>query len=92
MSLIINTGRSLVSHPRLHASSALRPSTGAVSGPVGQDRVEASNSGRALEDTVEVSSFRLAQLRAVQDEIARGTYETPERIAGTVERLLDILA
>lgn len=38
------------------------------------------------------SSFRTAWLRAIRAEISDGTYETPERINGTVDRLLDVLA
>ncbi len=36
-------------------------------------------------------SLRLAKTNAIRAEIDAGTYETPERIRGTVERLLDII-
>ena len=40
----------------------------------------------------EQSSLRTARLAAIKGEIAAGTYETPWRIRGTVERLLDVIA
>lgn len=39
-----------------------------------------------------VSSFRSAKVQAVRGEIEAGTYETSERIAGTVSRLIDVIA
>lgn len=41
---------------------------------------------------LEPSSFRLAMVNAIRARIADGTYETPECINGTVDRLLDVLA
>ena len=46
----------------------------------------------ALRRIVEQSSMRQARLRAVQTEIENGNYVTHERISGTVERLLDVIA
>jgi len=40
---------------------------------------------------VEQSSMRRARVRAVQSEIETCTYETSERISGTVDRLLDVI-
>jgi len=36
--------------------------------------------------------MRQARVRAVQADIENGNYETPERISGTVDRLLDVIA
>jgi hypothetical protein len=36
--------------------------------------------------------MRQARVRALQTEIEGGDFETPERISGTVERLLDVIA
>lgn len=46
----------------------------------------------AVSRAADQSSFRIARTAAVREEIASGTYETPERIEGTVDRILDILA
>jgi len=45
-----------------------------------------------LRSALEVSSFRAARTQAIRSEIANGTFETPERIQGTAERLLDVIA
>ncbi len=39
----------------------------------------------------EQSSMSLARARALRTEIAEGTFETQERLAGTVDRLLDVI-
>ena len=46
----------------------------------------------AMRRIVEQSSMRQARVRAIQTEIENGNYETPERISGTVDRLLDVIA
>lgn len=90
MSLSINIGPAYpsVSFSRVIARSPTPPVTLTVDG----DRVEFSSVGRTLSRIAEESSFRIARARAIRDEIENGTYETPERITGTVERLLDVLA
>ena len=55
------------------------------------DTVSLSRFGRVLSHAVEESSFRIARVRAIRAEIESGTYETTERIKGTVERLLDVV-
>jgi len=55
------------------------------------DSVEISPRARALARASEASSLRLARTRAIRAEIANGTYETPERIEGTVNHLLDVI-
>jgi hypothetical protein len=46
----------------------------------------------ALDDAAfHSSSWRRVRLAALREEIAAGTFETPERIAGTVRRLLDVV-
>ncbi len=44
------------------------------------------------QDNLAPSSFRNAWVQSIRSEINEGTFETPGRIDGTVERLLDILA
>ena len=92
MSLIINVGPAYPSSPPAfvapNASVAVRRS---VSPSVGET-VELSRPGRVLPYAVEESRFRIARIQSIRTEIQAGTYETPERINGTVERLLDVLA
>ena len=80
------------------ADSAFRPTKGAAttpslpsSRPIPEDFFEFSSAARAMAQGVEASSMRLAQIRAIRMEIQSGNYETPERMAGTVSRLLDII-
>ncbi len=56
-----------------------------------EDAVEFSRFSVTLQEVVEQSSWSLAKTRAIRAEIAAGTYETPDRIRGTVERLLDVI-
>ncbi len=89
MSAIINIGQYLPVQPVGPATTAPgRPDARAVTD---KDVVEFSSRGEALARAAEESSFRIARARAVRAEIDAGTYETPERLAGTVERLLDII-
>ncbi len=55
------------------------------------DTVELSTIADSLAKGIETSSLSLARTRAIRDQIARGAFETPERIEGTVERLLDTI-
>jgi hypothetical protein len=52
------------------------------------DPVEFSRMGRILASALENSSLRQARIQAIRTQIAEGTFETPERIAGTVDRLI----
>lgn len=90
MSLSINIASAYPSVPfsRVIARSPTPPAALTTDG----DRVEFSSVGRTLSRVAEESSFRIARVRAIRDEIENGTYETPERINGTVERLVDVLA
>ncbi len=91
MSLIINLGgmdSATPTGPSNVRSSA--PTTPPDNAPA-QDTVEISSASRALADTMADSSFRIARVNAIREEVANGTYETPDRIEGTVSRLLDML-
>ena len=70
------------------AASFCRESVNAA--PI-EDTVEISRFSESMQEVVERSSLRIAKTRAIRFEIAAGTYETPERIRGTVERLLDVI-
>lgn len=70
-----------------------RPGTATTepSGPV-SDQVEISDEGLALSRAVDHSTHRIMRIAAIRDEIRSGEYETPERIEGTVDRLLRVLS
>jgi hypothetical protein len=65
----------------------VQPPTGS---PV-EDIVELSAAGIALSRADVESRLRIAQIYEVRAEIKAGTFVTPERMDGTVERLLEIL-
>ncbi len=52
--------------------------------------VAVARADNSLRHMAEQSSMRRARIRAIQAEIESGTYETAERISGTVDRLLAI--
>ena len=60
--------------------------------PDAQGGVAVTRFSGALRRIVERSSMRQARVRAIQSEIENGNYETLERISGTVDRLLDVIA
>ena len=55
------------------------------------DTAEFSRNAEALARAVMESRLRIARTRAIREEIENNTYVTPERINGTVERLLDVI-
>ncbi|MBI4718492.1 MAG: hypothetical protein HY763_11845 [Planctomycetes bacterium] len=71
-------------------SVSLSPTPTAATQPT--DQAEFSSVARLLGRVSTESSFRTARTNAIRAEIAAGTFETPERIRGTVERLLDVIA
>lgn len=86
----------------IHISTALPSITPALEGTTAaavsatradqvEDTVEISRLGRALARAVGESSYRLARVQAIRAQIADGTYESPMRLSGTVDRLIDIL-
>jgi len=92
MSAIVNVGSMPAILPYPAAPARATASAGSTSSCNCGDVVEFSPLGRALARAAELSSFSLAKVRAIREEIANGTYETPQRIAGTVNRLVDVLA
>lgn len=92
MSAIVNVGSTPAILP--FSSTSARTATASESTALSNraDVVEFSPLGRALARAAELSSLSLAKVRAIREEIANGTYETPQRINGTVSRLIDVLA
>jgi len=57
--------------------------------PSASDRAEISDRARFLALLREVPPIRKEKVEALRDLIASGTYETPERIAGAVDKILE---
>lgn len=55
------------------------------------DRVEVSDHARHLERLRSLPDVRAAKVDAIRASIARGTYDTPERMKVALQRLLDDL-
>jgi len=93
MSEIINIGS--VSSPIAPAypttgQSVVREA-GQIEASYRTDSVEISRLGRTMSRITTDSSMRFARINAIRAQIAEGTFETPERISGTVDRLLDVV-
>jgi flagellar biosynthesis anti-sigma factor FlgM len=56
------------------------------------DTVEISDAARYLGELKKLPDVREAKVREAREAIASGRFETPERIDGTVDRLLSELA
>ena len=92
MSEIINIGGVFPSPPVGGAmDKSAFPSTPLSVEPA-EDAVELSRFGRALAEVMGESTLRAAKVRAVRVEIAEGTFETRERINGTADHLLKVIA
>jgi flagellar biosynthesis anti-sigma factor FlgM len=77
---------------RLHGSKATDITQGPQdAGASATDTVEISDSARYLGEIKKLPPIREAKVQQVKDLIASGQYETPERINGTVDRLLQEL-
>jgi anti-sigma28 factor (negative regulator of flagellin synthesis) len=53
--------------------------------------VEISELAQTLSTLEPEADIRIDKVLAIREAIANGTYETPEKIEATVERLLDVL-
>ena len=92
MNIVNNTTSLIAAFRPAAAVRSTTPFQTDVARTTPEDSVEFSAFGRSLGRAVEESSFRIARVRAISAAIADGTYETQERIDGTVRRLLDVLA
>ena len=79
---------------RLHGSKATElVSQGSQdAGTSATDTVQISDSARYLSEIKKLPSIREAKVQQMKDLIASGQFETPERINGTVDRLLQELS
>jgi anti-sigma28 factor (negative regulator of flagellin synthesis) len=55
------------------------------------DSVELTSFAKALLEATGGSSLRAAKVNAIRSEIQEGIFDTPERVQGTVARLIDVL-
>ena len=75
---------------RLHGSTATESVQGPQdAGATAADTVEISDSARYLGEIKKLPDVRTDKVQKARDLIAAGAYETPERIDGTVNRLLE---
>jgi len=56
------------------------------------DGVEISSTGRYLSDLAKVPDVRQDKIEAIRQEMAKGTYITPERLEAALDSLIDDLA
>ena len=76
----------------LNPAPAGQAQQGGQSQSIGEsDPVEFSRMGRMLAGASDTSSLRLAKIQSIRAEIADGTFETHDRIEGTVDRLVQVL-
>jgi flagellar biosynthesis anti-sigma factor FlgM len=77
---------------RLHGSKALEQVQGLQDADTREeDTVEISDSARYLSEIKKLPDIREDKVRAARAAIAAGRFETPDRINGTVNRLLEEL-
>ena len=69
-----------------HGNSPARP-TARANGTT--DQLDISAAAEAAMQQAETGGFRAELVNRVRNEIAAGTYETPEKIDAALERLLD---
>lgn len=92
MATIVNT-ISLFTPPALTSVPAMHKQTPASPRPylAPSDTVELTSVASSPAEAVETSSLSLARIHAIREQIARGVFETPERLSGAAERLLDVI-
>ena len=74
---------------RLQGSTAVGGPRGTQeAGRSAPDTVEISDTARYLGEIKKLPEVRQEKIQAARDAIAAGTYETPERIDGTVNALM----
>jgi hypothetical protein len=74
----------------LHRIQPQQPADIQGSGPIG-DRAEISDVARLLNKLAEVPEVRADRVQELKALIDSGRFETPERVAGTVEKILEEL-
>jgi negative regulator of flagellin synthesis FlgM len=70
-----------------HAARLNRPASAPSSGPI-QDEVQISDAARLLDKVNDLPAIRQDRVNQIRQQIADGTYETPEKLQVALERLL----
>ena len=70
-----------------HAAQLNRPASAPSSGPI-QDEVQISDAVLLLDQVNDLPAIRQDKVNQIRQQIANGTYETPEKMQVAVERLL----
>jgi flagellar biosynthesis anti-sigma factor FlgM len=72
-----------------HAASQTTDSNAASAAANTSDELQLSSAGQAASMLNDVPDVRQDRVAALRSAIQSGTYETPERLSGAVDRLLD---
>ncbi len=75
-------------YPRL-ADFTVDASQAAQAGSVPRDQVEISPLGQMLDSIAQIPDIRHERVEEIRQQIAEGTYETPEKLELALDRLLD---
>lgn len=79
----------VLAFPRMRRADA---ATGLDDAARSADIVDLSDEGAAFYIAREFSRPTFERILSLREAIATGTFETPERISGTVEHILDLIA
>lgn len=71
-----------------HSTRPTGPAVPPSSGPI-QDEVQISDAGRLVDQVRDLPEIRQDRVDQIRNEIAKGVYETPEKLQIALERLLD---
>ena len=71
-----------------HSSRVAKPEGTTSSGPI-QDELQISDAARLVEQAKQAPEIRQDRVDAIRQQIAAGTYETPEKLEIALDRLLD---
>ena len=71
-----------------HSSRVAASDSAKSSGPI-QDELQISDAARLVEQVKQAPDIRQDRVDAIRQQIAAGTYETPEKLEIALDRLLD---
>jgi len=71
-----------------HSSRVAKPEIAPPSAPI-QDELQISDAARLVEQVKQAPDIRQDRVDAIRQQIAAGTYETPEKLEMALDRLLD---
>ncbi len=71
-----------------HAARPVQPAPGTQPGQI-RDELRISEAARLAAQAYEAADIRWDRIAAIRAELARGTYETPDKLEIALDRLLD---